>query len=116
MATALELMGLGLSPFQAGAIGQGAAASVTPAGSSASDAAALTSSVVTLATASAAGVILPQAAGKPIYIIRNNSGANQTVYPATGDTINGGSSVTLTSAKVGLCIPSQNTWLFLLGA
>lgn len=116
MATATELMGLGLPAGTAGAIGQARNTAVTPAGSTSADAAALTSPVTTLATASSAGVLLPAAGGKPMYIIRNNSGANQTVYPSGSDTINGGSSVTLTSAKVGLCVPYENGWHFLLGA
>lgn len=117
MATNLELMALGIPALAAKAIGQADATSVTPAGSAATDAAVLTSPVCTLATASAAGVILPAASGAPIHIIRNNSGANQTVYPRqNGDTINGTTSVTLTSAKVGICVPAKNTWLFLLGA
>lgn len=119
MATNTELMGLGLPWGTAAAIGQAANASVTPAGSTAGTAAALTSPVTTLATASAAGVYLPLASGAPIYIVRNNSGADQTVYPypsAGADTINAGASVTLSSAKVGLFVPHGNGWLFLLGA
>lgn len=119
MATNVELMNLGMSPFLAGAVGQAANQAVTPTGASAAAAAALTSSVTTLATASSAGVYLPLASGAPIHIVRNNSGADQTVYPypsAGADTINGGASVTLTSAKVGLFVPAGNTWLFLLGA
>lgn len=116
MATNVELMGLGLPAALAGAVGQALNASLTPAGSSSSDAAAVVSPVTTLATASSAGVILPSAGAKPMYIIRNNSGANQTVYPFGSETINGGSSVTLTSAKVGLFVPATSGWLFLLGA
>jgi hypothetical protein len=116
MATATELMGLGLPAGTAAGIGQAANASVTPAGSTADDAAAIVSPCTTLATASSAGVILPAAGGKPMFIIRNNSGANQTVYPSGADVINGGSSVTLTSAKVGLFVPYGSGWLFLLGA
>ncbi len=117
MATALELMGLGMAGLLAKAVGQAANASVTPTAPAAAGTATLiTSPISTLATASAGGVILPQASGQPVYICYNNSGANQTVYPATGDTINGTTSVTLTSAKVGLMVPGQNGWLFLLGA
>lgn len=116
MATALELMGLGLPAGTAGAIGQARNAALTPAGSTEADAASVVSSVTTLGTASAAGVKLPLASGKPIYIIRNNSGANQTVYPRGADTINATTSVTLTSAKVGLFVPCETGWIFLLGA
>lgn len=119
MATALELMGLGIPGAAAGAIGQAANADIVAAGSTAATATRLTSPVTTLTTASAAGVYLPLASGAPIHIIRNNSGANQTIYPnpnSGADTINGTTSVTLTSAKVGLCVPHGNGWLFLLGA
>lgn len=116
MATALELMGLGVPGAAAKAIGQADNASVTPAGSTAADAALIVSPVTTLATASAAGVKLPGAQAAPIFIVRNNSGANQTVYPSGADTINATTSVTLTSAKVGLFVPHRTGWLFLLGA
>lgn len=116
MPTTSELMGLGLSGALAGALGQALNASLTPTGSSASDAAPVISPVTTLATASSAGVIMPSAGAKPMYLIRNNSGANQTVYPYGSETINGGSSATLTSAKVGLFVPATSGWIFLLGA
>jgi len=116
MATALELMGLGVPAAAAGAIGQADNAALTPAGSSASDAAQIVSPVTTLGTASAAGVKLPPAQSAPMVIVRNNSGANQTVYPYGSDTVNATTSVTLTSAKVGLFVPARNTWIFLLGA
>lgn len=119
MATATELMNLGLPPLTAAAIGSAANASITPAGSTAATATLITSPASTLATASAAGVQLPLASGSPIHIIRNNSGNNQTVYPYAGagaDTINGAASVTLTSAKVGLFVPFGNGWIFQLGA
>ncbi len=117
MATATELMGLGLPANTAGAIGQARNAALTPTGSTAADAALVVSSVTTLGTASAAGVKLPLAGGKPMYVIRNNSGADQTVYPfSTANTINATTSVTLTSAKVGLFVPCETGWIFLLGA
>lgn len=116
MATATELMGLGIPALPAKAIGQAANASLTPAGSSVADAAQVVSPVTTLATAGAAGIKLPPAQGSPMVIIRNNSGASQTVYPYGSDTVNGTTSVSLTSAKVGLFVPAKNTWLFLLGA
>lgn len=117
MATATELMGLGLPALTAKAIGQARNAALTPAGSTAADAALVVSPVTTLATAGSAGVKLPLAGGQPIFIIYNNSGASQTVYPySTANTINATTSVSLTSAKVGLFVPCETGWLFLLGA
>jgi hypothetical protein len=117
MATATELMGLGLPANTAGAIGQARNAALTPAGSTSADAALVVSPVTTLGTSGAAGVKLPLAGAQPMYIIYNNSGANQTVYPySTANTINATTSVTLTSAKVGLFVPCETGWIFLLGA
>lgn len=107
MATALELMGLGLPAQEAAAIGQAANDSLTPT----ADNPTVVSPVTTLATASALGVTLKNASGQPIHIIRNNSGNDQTVNAASGETINGSATFTLTSAKVALFVPAQNTWL-----
>lgn len=119
MATALELMGLGLPALAAKAVGQAASANLVTTGSTAAGAAVVVSPVTILTTASAAGAQLPLSSGQPIHIIYNNSGANQTIYPSAvsgADTINATTSVTLTSAKVGLFVPHGAGWIFLLGA
>lgn len=119
MSNVTELMAAGL-PWQAASqIGQGVVTSFTPAGSSQTDATALTSSFSKLATASTAGVILPTATGAPPHVIYNGSGANQNIYPASGESINGSSAntaFTLTSAKSAICIPSGMNWIIVLSA
>lgn len=112
MATALELMGLGMPNFLAGAIGQSTNENLAPTASNPT----VVSPLTTLTTASALGVTLPQASGKPMFIIRNNSGNDQTINCTGSDTINGSATATLTSAKVGLFVPGTNAWFFVLGA
>jgi hypothetical protein len=119
MAQQSELMALGMPSALAGAVGSGPSTSITPAGSTQTGATALSSPVTVLATASAAGVRLPSATGAPVYAIFNNSGADQTLYPASGETINASTAntgFTITSAKSAICVPSGQKWIVNLSA
>lgn len=116
MATATELMGLGLPAGTAGAIGQAAIATLEATGSDQAGAAPVVSPLTRMTTASAGGALLPRAGAKPMYVIFNNSGNTVTVYPTGSETINNTTSFSLANAKVGLFVPSGNAWLGLLGA
>jgi uncharacterized Rossmann fold enzyme len=119
MATRTELAAAGMPTNLAKRIGTEDNASLTPTGSDQAGAAALASAVTTLATASAAGVRLPQASGASPHFIINNSGANQSLYPATGETINAISAngaFTITSAKTAMAVPANGKWVVLLSA
>jgi hypothetical protein len=114
MPTVSALMAAGMPPAQANMLGTGPATGATPAGASQGTATQLTSPTTTLGTASAAGVILPSAAGQPTYVVYNNSGNAQNVYPAVGETINAltaNTAVSVPSAKAASFEPSgHKSW------
>lgn len=116
MATALELMGLGLPAAQAGAIGQTTIGTLAATGSDQAGAAAVVSALTRMTTASAGGALLPRASGKPVFVIYNNSGNTVTVYPTGTETINNTTSFSLADGKVGAFFPGSSAWLGLLGA
>lgn len=116
MATAIELMGLGLPALTAGAIGQSAIGTLAATGSSQSDAAPVVSVLTRMTTASAGGALLPAAGGKPVYVIFNNSGQTVTVYPTGSETINNTTSFSLADGKVATFYPAGYGWLGQLGA
>lgn len=98
MARARELMSAGFSAQQAQAI-LGIPQSLVLAGSSASDAAKITAAKVLLTTASAGGAILPASDKGDDFEIKNESGNTCTLYPPTGATINGTTSLSVATAK-----------------
>lgn len=100
-----DLVALGMADVLAEAVGRfGKPVSVTCAGSSISDAAAITGHLVLFPTGSAAGAILPSDAGLgEMFFISNASGQTQSVYPhSASGTLNGGSggaAVTIANGK-----------------
>ena len=72
--------------------------STTLAGSSASDARAITASNV-LFTGGTGGAILPSSDPGDTFNIKNEAGATCTLYPPTGATINGTTSLSMATAK-----------------
>ena len=117
MATPSELMGLGLPALVAKALGQSMSGTLTATGSTATDALAVTDGALYFGTVAAStGCILPNASGACITAINNGGASTLTVYPATGQTINGTTSFSVTNAKTGILVPSQNGWIALLSA
>lgn len=94
------------------------ATGLSAAGSSSSDALVLTSVYNEVSTtASSTGVQLPTTEmGASVMVV--NDGANAlTVYPTSGSTIDGGSSVSVAASKRRLFFAFSNTvWFSLLGA
>tara|TARA_Y100000817_G_scaffold62698_1_gene47105 strand:+ start:22126 stop:22971 length:846 start_codon:yes stop_codon:yes gene_type:complete len=84
----------------------GVTAAVSTAGSSQGDATALTETfnVITTVGGAAQGVILPTAAAGLTYIVANATATNCKLYPATSDTINGG------SANAAVTLPANTTF------
>lgn len=98
-------------------------ASITAAGSTIADAAALPGAVNIITTAAAStGVILPDLKGPVCVVAVVNKGASTvSVYPPTAaGTINGGTAgaaVTLATTKAGIFFSTgTGTWLFVAGA
>lgn len=86
MAYASELVGVGIAPVTASGMG-GAYAAITAAGSSQTDATALTASNCVVASADGTkGVILKGQVGDEVWVF-NNSGSTLKVYPTTGAAI-----------------------------
>lgn len=116
MATALELMGLGVPGAAAGAIGQSTIGTLAATGSDQAGAAPLVSAITRMTTANAGGALLPAAGSKPVFVIYNNSGNTVTVYPNGSETINNTTSFSLANGKVGAFYPAGVGWIGLLGA
>lgn len=113
MPTETDLTGLGMSPFLATELGNTQKA-LTAAGTTAGAATAiLTKLSLVNGQASQTGVILPSGAkiGSPFYIV--GTGANApVVYPPTGSTINGASSLTLSAATATAILMRTGTTTF----
>ena len=96
-----EIRAAGNHPLAARAIA-GTAQSLVLAGSTAADATKITGANVLATTSSAGGVALPPSEPGDVFNIKNEAGANMTLYPsATAGTvtINGTTSLTLATAK-----------------
>lgn len=109
MSLANNLMGLGMSPLQASALGfiGTEVTGLTATGSTSADALQLASGVSQMSTVAAStGVILPASGGLAAVI---NNGANTlTVYPGAGRQINNG-----TVSTGGYSIAAGKTALFI---
>ena len=92
-----SLMSAGQSALAAQAI-VGLVQSTTLAGSSSTDARAITASNVIL-TGGTGGAILPSSDPGDNFRIKNESGNTCTLYPPTGATINGTTSLSIATAK-----------------
>jgi hypothetical protein len=89
-----------------GALKYGITAAVSTAGSVQGDATALTETinVITTVGGAAQGVILPTAAAGLHAVVSNTTATNCKLYPASSDTINGG------SANAAVTLPAYTTW------
>jgi hypothetical protein len=119
MASTANLMAAGIPGAAANMLDTGPIVSVTPAGASQGTAAVLPGGGNILATAAAAGVVLPPSVGQGITTVFNNSGNAQNVYPAVGETINAltaNTAISLASAKAMVFLPGDKGWLAVLSA
>lgn len=121
MAKASDLMGLGMAPALAGAIGNGEATlGATATGSTQADAYALVNPTTTFTTTAAStGARLPNASGQPTFVVLNAGASDLTLYPATGETINAiaaNGGFTVTAAKSVICTPCGTKWICTLSA
>ena len=89
-----------------GALELGVTAAVSSAGSTQGDATALTETFnnITTVGASTQGVVLPTAAAGLTVIVANTTTSNCKLYPATSDTIEGG------SANAAVTLPAKTTF------
>lgn len=118
MALKSELMAAGMPAGEANRVGVDAIAHLTP-GADSQGGTPVIASMTILDTASAGSVTMPTAGGKGPYAVMNNSGANQKIYPASGETLNASSAntaFTLTSAKSAILIPAGNGWFVVMSA
>lgn len=118
MASAADLMGAGLPGLAATLIGLTPVTLVTT-GTSAGTAAAINANFVKLDTASSqTGAILPAAAGPgAFFVVFNPDSDSGVVYPPSGATINGGSSLTVAQNKTAIFFKFSTTlWCSVLTA
>lgn len=120
MSTARELMASGLAAAVARQLGQTRETGISAAGSTQGTATQLKAGANYISTAAASsGVILPAASDAPISAVYNGGANAVTVYPATGETINGlsaNSGFSVTNGKSATFIPSVNSWIATLSA
>lgn len=118
-----NIMGCGIGAGAAAAINGVATDSLTATGSTQGTALALSSDIAIFSTVAAStGAILPGNGSPSDSVLVHNLGANAlTVYPATGQTINGGAanaSFSIPASKAALFTlrPAATGWIALLGA
>ena len=117
-----RIQGSGQSGLSSIAIAGDVATGITAAGSTAGTATQLSAvyNAVTAVAAGAAGVILPATETGALCFVSNDDASGSdtlTVYPPTGSTIDGTTSVTIVAAKRRFFVgTSATTWVSLLGA
>lgn len=117
MAFPSRVQGSGTSGGQTQAICGDVSASVTAAGSSATDAQSVSAVVTRVSSAAAStGVKIPAPEVGAMMVVRNDGANTLTVYAATG-TINGSASDSIAAGKANLYFgTSASTWVSLDGA
>lgn len=113
MATSSDLMGLSIPPGAAGLLGLNPSA-VTCAGTTSGTATAITTALSNLTAASSeTGAILPASMplGTP-YVVNTTSSTSAVVYPPSGATINGASSLTVAQNKTAVFYRYSATLIF----
>lgn len=118
MAFPSRVLGAGTPGGTTTAICGDVANTLTAAGSSATDALALSAVFSRVSTTAAStGVKLPTAETGAMAVVANDGASTLTVYPQTGATIDGASSVSIATTKrrvfVGI---SPTVWVSILGA
>ena len=118
MAFPSRVLGAGTSGVTTTAICGDVANTLTATGSAAGDALALNAVFSRVSTTAAStGVKLPTAEAGAMAVVANDGASTLTVYPQTGATIDGASSVSIATTKrrvfVGI---SPTVWVSILGA
>jgi len=118
MAIPSRVQGAGQSGGATTAICGDVGNTLTAAGSSATDALALSAVHNRVSTTAAStGVKLPPAEAGAIVTVANDGASTLTVYPQTGSTIDGGASVSVATTKRRLFVGiSPTVWVSILGA
>ena len=118
MAIPSRVQGAGQSGGATTAICGDVGNTLTAAGSSATDALALSAVHNRVSTTAAStGVKLPTAEAGAIVTVANDGANTLTVYPQTGATIDGGASVAIATTKRRLFVGiSPTVWVSILGA
>lgn len=113
-----RVLGSGVNSLSSLCICGDAATGLTAAGTDATDALEIVNvySQVTT-TAASTGVILPDTETSETLLVANDGASTLTVYPQSGSTIDGGSSVSIATGKRRFFIAvSPTIWVSLLGA
>lgn len=109
-----ELMGSGMPAAQASKLGADGVTVFAAAGTTQATATLLTANFANVTTvASSAGVRLPSAHGKGLTVILNNGANVLSIYPATGEKINGLAANIAITAAPGKCVMlfgDNNQW------
>jgi hypothetical protein len=113
MASPSRLMALGMANSLALEIGQdSASANLTATGSNAATALSLTADFNIFGTVAAStGAMLPAAEGQPDQVIYNGGANALSVYPQTGEIINGlsaGAAFSVGAGKAAIFVPGKN--------
>ena len=118
MAIPSRVQGSGNSALSTTSICGDVGNTLTAAGSSASDALALSAVHNRVSTTAAStGVKLPTAEAGAIVTVANDGANSLTVYPQTGATIDGASSVAIATTKRRIFVGiSPTVWVSVLGA
>jgi hypothetical protein len=114
MASVNELMAAGMPAAQASKLGSDPVTVFAAAGTTQATATLLTASFANVTTvASSAGVRLPPANSKGLTVILNNGANVLSIYPATGEKINGlANNIAITAApgKCVMLVGDNNQW------
>ena len=118
MAFPSRVQGSGTSGGQTQAIVGDVSATVTAAGTTAADATSVSAVVTRVSTTAAStGVKIPTAEVGAMMLVRNDGASTLTVYPQTGNTINGLTSDSIAAGKAILFFGTSATaWVTLDGA
>lgn len=114
MASIQELMGVGVPAAVAAKLGSDPVTVFAAAGTTQGTATLLTANFANVTTvASNAGVRLPSAHGRGLTVVINNGANVLSIYPATGEKINGLSNNTAITVAPGKCVMlfgDNNQW------
>ena len=117
MAFPSRVLGAGTSGGTTTAICGDVANTLTATGSAAGDALALSAVFNRVSTTAAStGVKLPPAEAGAMVVVANDGASSLTVYPQTGSTIDGASSVAIATTKRRIFVGiSPTVWVSILG-
>lgn len=113
MPSVTNLMGVGFGPYQAGVIAT-TPSTLTCTGTTSGTAATITTRMCDLnAASSQTGAIFPSTSQPgDVWYLSNDSGTTAVVYPISGATITGGSSLSIPTAKNAIVWMFSSTLFF----